>query len=203
MNTHVTNKSISRLGIYIFLFCAVFVAMSSQAGSLKKHGFDDVLVKADLVVVGRCLSIESTWVNKKIISKASIQVDKVIKGKSGDTIIVEYLGGDALHPTLNIPVAMKSTVGVNFSEGDEAVLLLNRMPKGNYRLVDVSIGKISIVTDIGSGKKHIKSGFKKITSTKKDDGSTELKPREMKLDEFYSFVENRSKNIKGNKGGNK
>lgn len=203
IRTYVITISIAKRFLQFCLVSAFFLSTPLQAGTIKKHSFDDVVAKSDLAVVGRCLSVESTWVNKKIISLAKIHVDKVIKGEAGDTITIEYLGGEALHPKLNIPVAMKSTVEVEFSQGDEAVLLLNKLPSGNYSVIDMSTGKIPISTDAKTGKKYIKSGFKKIASKKAENGSTELKPRDMELDEFYSFFETSSKNRKVSKENNK
>lgn len=173
------------IGAQLFLFEAI-------AASSKKSDFNQLVTKSDVIVFGKCTAVESEWRKNKIYSNATIQVESEIKGSAPPIIQVEYMGGTAMHPTLNIPVTMNVSTGVDFSAGDEAVLMLQQLPGKRYRVVDIARGKIAVDTDSTTGEKIVRSGVKKIKSTPSaKDNSTVLSSKQMNLQEFTKFIHSR------------
>lgn len=181
--------------ITAFLFiCLQLMCFQTHATMGINNDFNKLISQADAVVVGKCTNVSSEWRNKKIFSKASIQIDTTIKGDLPAEISVEYMGGTAIHPVLKTPVAMKVSNGIEFSKNDEAVLLLKISTNNSYRVIGAERGKVVVINDADTGEKVIQSGARKIEAKiSAEDNSTVLSSRKMKLQEFIDFIHSRIK----------
>lgn len=194
-NMKIINKNSTRsqamyccFVVCVFIGLQVFSAQAYSATS-KYNNFNQLLSKADLIVFGKCIDVTSEWRKKKIYSIATIQVDEVVKGSASSEIQIEYMGGTALHPKLNTPIKMNVSNGIDFSAGDEAVLILRRLPSNRFQVAGSSRGKIAVVTDAASGEKMIQSGARKIQSKPSAKGdSTVLSGKQMNLQEFLDYL---------------
>ena len=176
-----------------FFMCAQLFSFEATAASSKKTDFNQLVAIADAIIFGKCVAVESEWRKNKIYSYATIQVDKVIKGDVSSEIQIEYLGGEALHPVLKVPVAMNVSTGIDFVVGDEAVLMLRRLVNNRFQLVSVGKGKVTVIKG-ADGEKIIQSGMKKIQSKlSTKDNSIVMSKRSMTLNEFEKFILSRMK----------
>ena len=130
----------------------------SYAATRNNINLNKLLFASDIIVVGKCIEITSKWQEKKIFSTATIQVGRNIKGNVQPVIYVEYPGGTAVHPVLNAEITMNVSNGVEFAEGDEAVLILKGLSANHYRLIGGRNGKIPVIT-VGANKEIVEHGI--------------------------------------------
>ncbi len=178
---------VKRLFIYV-LTGLLGVAGSAQlyAGSLRENGLQSLLNTADLVVYGRFTSVTSEWRGNKIFTRGAFNIERVFKGEAVSSITIEYMGGTAVHPRLGSPVTMRSSEGISFVEGEEAVLLLNRVNDDLYQIIGMNRGKISVVTS-ADGAKQLQ-GLRRIRSSSgQDNSSLTVDSVPMNLDDFAAY----------------
>lgn len=192
-NLFIVTTSYSWFAVCLFISVQLF-SLDVIAASSKKVDFSQLVKKSDVIVFGKCTAVTTEWRKAKIYSTATIQVESRIKGDVPPVIYVEYMGGTALHPSLNVPVTMNVSTGIDFVAGNEAVLILKQLQNNRYRVADVVRGKIEVVTDAETGEKLIQSNAKKIMSTSSaKDNSTVINSKLMNLLEFTDFVHSRLK----------
>ncbi|MEO8216921.1 MAG: hypothetical protein ABI718_07555 [Acidobacteriota bacterium] len=97
-------------------------ASSGFASVARSVPFDDKVDQADSIILGRCVATRSGYdpTHRWILTTATFQVEKSIKGSVGQTTEVVVPGGtvDGIH---------QETVGVpSFNAGDERVLFVKR-----------------------------------------------------------------------------
>jgi len=117
-------------------------------------GFGTLTAQSDEVIIGRCTALESRWVDRRLVTVATISVDETLKGQKAPQISVVIPGG--IDTGRKIPVAMIVDEAPRIVP-DEAVLLFlrasSRIP-GSYRVTGLSQGKFTIVRDT-QGRKSI------------------------------------------------
>jgi len=172
------------LSILVFLPMTVAQAASGRDGNLEK-----LLARAELVVHGHFIDVSSGWQGKKIITRGSFQIEHLVKGQQQGVINVEYMGGTAMHPRLQVPVTMKASDSVSFSQGEEAVLMLRLAHDDRYQIIGMSRGKIPVQSD-ANGDKYV-VGFSRIQgATSAANGQqTTISGEAMTLDEFIAFAQ--------------
>lgn len=191
------NNLITFKKTYCWLIACLVISVqvllsAAYAATHRDNNFNQLIARADVIVFGKCISLTSEWRKKKIYSNAAIQVESVIKGDAPSVIQVEYMGGTAMHPTLNVPVVMNVSSGIDFKEGNESVLILKQLANNRFQVAGAARGKIPVVTDRASGEKIIQSGMKKIQSKPSNNGnSIVLSSKQMSLQEFMEFLQSR------------
>jgi hypothetical protein len=133
------------------LLLAAMVAPGLHATTAIYHSDAALIDEASLVVTGRCLEVESAWLDRDLVTLARIAVTEVMKGAAGPEIVVVLPGGiDRLRP---VPVAVTYPAAPGIAP-DEAVLLFltadDRVVDG-YGVVGFSQGKFTMV-ESPSGK---------------------------------------------------
>lgn len=112
----------------------------------------EMVGESEIIVTGRCTNLESRWLDRDLVTLATIEVTEVLKGAAATTITVVLPGGiDSNRP---IPIAMTFPAAPEiFSQ--EAVLLFltgeDRLADG-YSIVGFSQGKFTLAED-SAGKK--------------------------------------------------
>ena len=137
-----------------FMF-AVF-SFSSQAGASMavEMSLEDMAVQSREIILGEVKDKVSFWGEdqKKIFTRISIEVSEVIKGVSIEkNLEIVQPGGEIGN------IGMKVQGLANFNIGEETLLFLQKS-KGDYTVVGLAQGKISIKTEIGTGKKIAERG---------------------------------------------
>ncbi|HVR99503.1 MAG TPA: hypothetical protein VMW27_22965, partial [Thermoanaerobaculia bacterium] len=105
---------------------------------------DEMANEAEVIVTGRCVNLQSTWVENNLVTLATIQVSEVLKGQAGPQVTVVLPGGaDSNRP---VPVAMTYPAAPELQLQENAVLFL--VPDGQvaqgFAIVGWSQGKYSL-----------------------------------------------------------
>ena len=113
----------------------------------------DLIQDADVIVTGHCSQVQSQWVDRDLVTLATIQVSEVLKGQAGAQVTVVLPGGvDANRP---VPIAMSFPGAPEISQQEDVLLFLtseDRVANG-YAIVGWSQGKFSLVDNPQSGQK--------------------------------------------------
>jgi len=113
----------------------------------------DLIQDAEIIVTGHCSQVQSHWVDRDLVTLATIQVSEVLKGQAGAQVTVVLPGGvDANRP---VPIAMSFPGAPEIAKQEDVLLFLtseDRVANG-YAIVGWSQGKFSLVDAPQSGQK--------------------------------------------------
>jgi hypothetical protein len=127
-----------RLGSVIFVLILV-CSGSSQATTVRRLTLDDLVAKADSIVVGRVIDARTFWTedHKLILTSHTVEIQQCLKGGSGDAVVVTTIGGRIGGSALR--VAGMPTLEI----GESAVFFLEH--SGSYTtIVGLKQGKFPI-----------------------------------------------------------
>jgi hypothetical protein len=108
---------------------------------------EEMVNQSDLIAIGNCLESRSTWVDRNLVTLATISVAETLKGNAVSQVTVTLPGGaDA---SRRIPVAMTYPGAPRIAPGEDVVLFLTHDDEvtGTYTIAGFSQGKFSIVKD--------------------------------------------------------
>ena len=71
----------------------LMIAAGVEATTLIKLGDDEIATQADAIVVGRCMSAASQWVNGTLVTQILVQVHESLKGDAGAEMNLVIPGG--------------------------------------------------------------------------------------------------------------
>lgn len=131
----------------------VLVATTGWATTALQFTNQDLAGQADLVVIGNCVDVRSAWVDRMLVTLATIQVSENLRGSNSSITVVLPGGIDANRP---VPVMMSYPGAPQIALQEEVFLFLeDETPTlGGYTVLGFSQGKFSIVTD-SHGRKHV------------------------------------------------
>jgi hypothetical protein len=127
------------------------LAPISQASGLSMR---EMAEGASLIVIGLCTGTQSRWVERRLITDATILVEETIKGDVAGTLKVELPGG--VDANRRFPVAMTHPGAPQISIDEEVFLFLtppDDLSKG-YSVMGFAQGKFSI-GQAGDGEKVV------------------------------------------------
>lgn len=151
----------------------------------------DLVEQADLIVEGRCLAVESTWIDGDLDTLATIQVDEVLKGTSDPSITVVLPGG--IDTRRKIPIAAVWAGQPRIGLGERVFLFLRDETSSldGYTIVGFAQGKFSIV--IGAdGREDVTQDLGGLTLSDPDGlrrGGSTLSTRRELEDEVHTYLE--------------
>lgn len=108
--------------------------------------------KSSLIVIGRCTDVRSTWIDRRLMTRATVTVREVLKGEPRAQVTVVIPGGiDAQRP---IPVAAVAAGTPQLAPAEEVVLFLSPSPdeRDAYAVTGLAQGKLSILNDATAGE---------------------------------------------------
>ena len=119
-------------------------AETSLANALS---LQDMVNQSDLIAIGNCVDIKSVWVDRSLVTLATINVGETLKGAELGTITVALPGG--VDANRAVPVAMTYPGAPNITPGENVFLFLTATGEvaGSYTVAGFSQGKFSIVKD--------------------------------------------------------
>jgi hypothetical protein len=128
----------------------------------------DMVNQSDAIAIGNCVETKSVWVDRSLVTLATISVAESLKGPEGSTITVELPGG--IDANRKIPIAMTYPGAPNVTPGENVFLFLTATGgvAGSYNVTGFSQGKFSIVTD-EDGEQMVSRNLTK-TSLKSNNG---------------------------------
>src|SRR5215204_4870993 len=109
----------------------------------------DMVNQSDVIAIGNCVEIKSVWVDRSLVTLATVSVAENLKGDAGANLVVELPGG--VDANRKIPVAMTYPGAPTMQPGENVFVFLSATGQvtGSYNVSGFSQGKFSIVTDEG------------------------------------------------------
>ena len=107
----------------------------------------DMTDRSDLIAIGSCVDTKSVWVNRTIMTLATVSVGETLKGSEQGTIAVALPGG--IDANRKFPIEMSYPGAPRITAGEDVFLFLNANGEvaGSYSVTGFSQGKFSIVKD--------------------------------------------------------
>lgn len=144
----------------VFVLNLATLVSYSHATTLRKLTLDELVARADTIVVRTCEKTEAIWLARRIYTVATVRLAHSVKGNAavGGTIEVYVLGGRVRAP---VPVKLHVPGAARVSPGEEMVLFLqSRDPKNRiHHFVGMAQGRIPVVTDPTTGAKSVRYGL--------------------------------------------
>ena len=123
--------------------------VQKSAGASVAHGLslNDMIETSDLIAIGSCVDTRSVWVDRTLVTLATISVAETLKGAASGTITVALPGG--IDANRKFPVAMSYPGAPRIATGEDVFLFLNAGGEaaGSYTVTGFSQGKFAIVKD--------------------------------------------------------
>lgn len=112
----------------------------------------EMIAEAAIIVTGNCTHVESRWLDRDLVTVATIEVTEALKGTPPTTISVVLPGG--IDANRRIPIAMTYPAAPEIYLQENVLLFLteeDRVADG-YSIVGFSQGKFTVAED-SKGKK--------------------------------------------------
>ena len=108
---------------------------------------EDMVNQSDVIAIGNCVSTQSVWVDRSLVTLATVSVSETLKGEGSENITVVLPGG--VDANRKFPVAMSYPGAPRLTPGENVFLFLTTDTDfGNgYNVAGFSQGKFSIVND--------------------------------------------------------
>lgn len=116
---------------------------SSLAAALTVKDMTD---QSDVIAIGNCVDARSVWVDRTLVTQATISVAETLKGAASSTLMVVLPGG--IDANRKFPIAMTYPGAPTIQPGENVFLFLTSdSDVGGYTVAGFSQGKFSIVTN--------------------------------------------------------
>ncbi|HXQ74628.1 MAG TPA: hypothetical protein VN844_29250 [Pyrinomonadaceae bacterium] len=107
---------------------------------------EDMVNQSDVIAIGNVVETRSTWVDRNLVTLATVSVGESLKGTPGETVTVVLPGG--VDTNRKIPVAMTYPGAPRLTPGENVFLFLTSDSEvGGYNVAGFAQGKFSIVND--------------------------------------------------------
>jgi hypothetical protein len=132
-----------------FLFLLALLALPLRPAVVPRMSLEDLASTAELIVHGRIGASWTDWDTRHMFLWTHYRVESVEMWKgSAAEVVVSEPGGELNGERMEVPGA------VAYSEGEEVVLFLQRMPAGYWRALGYQQGKFSVVERAGRKLVH-------------------------------------------------
>jgi hypothetical protein len=163
------------------LLAAALVAPSAWATTAVERTEGELIQEAQVIVTGRCIKLQPTWIERDLVTLATIEVSEVLKGNPGATIEVVLPGGiDTNRP---VPVAMTFPAAPEIFMAENVLLFLiaeDRVVNG-FAVAGFSQGKLTVVED-AQGKSIATQNLSSLNLQNKQGGITRGTTKAISLD---------------------
>lgn len=153
---------------------------------------EDMAQQSDVIAIGNCVETKSIWVDRSLVTLATVNVTESIKGGETSSLVVALPGG--IDANRRIPIAMTYPGAPRITPGENVFLFLSSSSEvgGSYTVTGFSQGKFSIVTD-EDGEQVVSRDLTK-TSLKSNNGVRRGNANEIPLSSFKQQVRGYLKN---------
>ena len=155
-----------------------FVHRPADTSVANGLSMNDMIDQSDLIAIGSCIDTKSAWVDRALVTLATISVAETLKGAEMGTITVALPGG--IDANRKFPIAMTYPGAPRVTTGENVFLFLtaDTQTLGAYTVTGFSQGKFSIAKD-DEGEQFVTRDLTK-TMLKHDNGvrrgSAEITP---------------------------
>jgi len=155
----------------------------SQAAGLSMQG---MVEGATAIVIGQCTETKSRWVERRLVTDATISIAETIKGTAAGTLTVELPGG--IDANRKAPIAMTYAGAPQISLDENVFLFLIGPDEGSnsYSVMGFAQGKFS-VGKANDGDDVVMPDMNK-TQVQKGAGAIRGNLRVVPLSEFKALV---------------
>jgi hypothetical protein len=133
---------------------AAATPIGASATTVRALSLQAMSADAEVIAVGHCVSIESAWEARTLVTRATVQVTESIKGDLGESIVVTLPGG--VDANRRFPVAMTYPGAPSMQPGEQVFLFLDQEEADPSALTvsGFAQGKYTIESD-GSGTQYV------------------------------------------------
>jgi hypothetical protein len=129
------------------LLAAALALTPAWATTAVERTDTDLIQEATIIVTGHCTHLQSQWLDRTLVTIATISVSEVLKGQAGSEVTVVLPGGIDTHR--RFPIAMSFPAAPQISQQENVLLFLtpeDRVPQG-YAIVGFSQGKLTVANN--------------------------------------------------------
>jgi hypothetical protein len=107
----------------------------------------DMVNRSDLIAIGSCRTTKSVWVDRSLVTLATVSLGETMKGIEQNEITVALPGG--IDANREVPIAMSYAGAPRMTAGEDVFLFLRAAGPvaGTYTITGFSQGKFAIVKD--------------------------------------------------------
>lgn len=130
------------------LLAAALALTPAWATTAVERTDTDLIQEASIIITGHCTHLQSQWLDRTLVTIATISVSEVLKGQAGSEVTVVLPGGVDVHR--RVPIAMSFPAAPEISQRENVLLFLapeDRVPHG-YAIVGFSQGKLTIANNV-------------------------------------------------------
>lgn len=134
--------------VVLCLLVAALALTPAWATTAVERTDTDLIQEAAIIVTGHCTHLQSQWLDRTLVTIATISVSEVLKGQAGSEVTVVLPGGIDVHR--RFPIAMSFPAAPQISQQENVLLFLtpeDRVPHG-YAIVGFSQGKLTIANNV-------------------------------------------------------
>ena len=107
---------------------------------------EELVSQSDVIAIGNCLETRSVWIDRSLVTLATVAVSESLKGAPGETLTLVLPGG--VDANRRIPIAMTYPGAPSVTPGENVFLFLTSDTEvGGYNVAGFAQGKFSIVDD--------------------------------------------------------
>ena len=110
---------------------------------------DDMVDQSEVIAIGNCVETKSVWVDRTLVTLATVSVSETLKGGEAGSLTVVLPGG--VDANRKFPIAVSYPGAPRLTPGEDVFLFLTAdVDTGlGYNVTGFSQGKFSIVNDEG------------------------------------------------------
>lgn len=134
----------------LFLLTIALFPAALFAAIAENLAQEDLVARSDAVVIGSCTRLESVWMERTLVTRATITLDETLKGPSRPALTVLLPGGVDTEGAL--PISMDYYGAPSLALEEKVFLFLKRVPElpGSFTILGFSQGKFSLVDEEGA-----------------------------------------------------
>ena len=108
---------------------------------------EDMVNQSDVIAIGNCVDTKSVWVDRTLVTLATVSVSETLKGSESTDLTVVLPGG--VDANRKFPIAMSYPGAPRLTPGEDVFLFLTTDTDfgSGYNVAGFSQGKFSIVND--------------------------------------------------------
>jgi hypothetical protein len=116
-----------------------------QSPAVSDLSMQEMTQRSDLIITGQCLATRSMWVERRLVTLATISVNETLKGAPASTVTVTLPGG--FDSNRKHPIAMTYPGAPTIQPQENTFLFLRHAASlaNTYSVMDYAQGKLSIV----------------------------------------------------------
>jgi hypothetical protein len=108
---------------------------------------EEMVNQSDLILIGQCTDVRSQWIDRNLVTLATVSAREILKGDGSSSVTVVLPGG--VDANRKIPIAMTYPGAPRITPSEDVFLFLTQDDEftGGYGIVGFAQGKFSIVKD--------------------------------------------------------